>query len=65
MTKYIVAALILAGAGLGMAVGVIVANWQFRDPHVLLAARVLLGGFGALLAGIAVKSFILSPNPES
>lgn len=64
MTKYKATALILGAAAAGMFVGIAVANWQFRDPDVVLAARVLLGGAGALIAGFGAKAFILSPNPD-
>lgn len=43
----------------GVAIGIAVANWNFTDPDVLRAARLLMGAFGMAVGGFGSKWLLL------
>jgi hypothetical protein len=46
----------------GLTIGVAVANWNFTDPDVLRAARLLIGAFGMAVAGFGSKWLLLGSD---
>jgi hypothetical protein len=61
MSKGMTLLTVFASALVGAIIGVLLANWRFGgshflDPEVLLAARLLFGGGGAMLFGYLASS---------
>ena len=46
----------------GLTIGITVANWNFTDPDVLRAARLLMGAFGMAVAGFGSKWLLLGSS---
>ena len=51
-------------AVVGMGIGIAIANWNFADPDVLRAARLLIGGFGLAVGGFGSKWLLLGSNDQ-
>jgi hypothetical protein len=51
-------------AVMGLAIGIVVANWNFTDPDVLRAARLLMGAFGMAAGGFGSKWLLLGSNAQ-
>jgi hypothetical protein len=55
---------VAATAIVGLILGVLIANWRFggvhfEDPDVLRAARLIIGGFGAILFGYMARTYVV------
>jgi len=51
-------------AFIGLALGILVADWRFDEPGVLIGARTLLGVGGFILGFIAGKWFLFGSLPR-